>query len=197
MEAKDLDLMCDRLERAKTSLMFAIQLYDSSSTRAEHMLIHARIGQVSQQILQLPSSLCDNPANIGHTDQSDSESSSSIISVRGPPKRSEASSWTWRCSFRLWPLSQAWCISVQRLSGGWNLHMSAVNLVSPDAEIFRRCAFGDLDGVRALFEAGLASPLDVACVDSENSITGLTVNCICSVLGEQLADRLVGCCAVE
>jgi hypothetical protein len=160
IEEKELGQLCDTLERAKTSLMLAVNLYSEAQRRRDSELIHAShvialqqfsIAQEQHALLTDRNAIVTTPmtisANIDH------QRATRTRRLRKP-------AWRLGIRFRPWFLSSLWQLSVQRSRAGWNIQLWTANTVPRHARIFRLCLRGDLIGVQELFQQGLASPLD-------------------------------------
>ncbi|KAK4494082.1 hypothetical protein PRZ48_014380 [Zasmidium cellare] len=169
VEDKELSKLCFDLERAKMSLGIALQLYSQCQRAKDRELLLANYKLASEQSRLLQTHF-DSTITL-RTDPSASPPPYSAtvvteISLDDPNvadrRRRHSNSRATQLRLRLkpWFISTIWDLCICKSFAGWDFRLRTMNVVPDDAEIFYRCRDGDLDGVRRMFQDGLASPHD-------------------------------------
>lgn len=169
VEDKDLSKVCVELERAKTSLGIALQLYSEYQRARDREILHANYKLASEHTRLLQTSV-SSLANLelGVSGMPPSYREDIVIptdrrdrvEVELRRSRYRLPNKEYRLKFNFRFVSTAWELCVRRSFAGWDMRLRMKNIVPKDAEIFNLCRDGDLDGVRKLFQDGLASPCD-------------------------------------
>ncbi|EMC99827.1 hypothetical protein BAUCODRAFT_119399 [Baudoinia panamericana UAMH 10762] len=185
---EDLEDLLDKLERAKTSLMFASNMYWQSrnGSRAEShaqqqqaymlqlMSLQTQTLQSFQTLhatatIQLNSASCESAsAATGGLVRTTSgcEARDGTIKRR---KRVAPKDTAWKASYRidlsfmrsLGLTGRIWNIAMSHAACGFNFNLTSVTVRGQDAKIFRRLEHGDIMGVQELLSNGQASLHDV------------------------------------
>lgn len=169
VEDKELSKVCVELERAKTSLGIALQLYSEYQRAKDSELIRASYKLASEQTRLLQThvdSTLNRRTALSTSSPPYSENGAREISMvdtnEAQPRSSRSKSRTKHFHLQLkpWFVSAIWELCVCKSLSGWDVRLRTTNVVPIDAEVFYRCRDGDLEGVRKIFQDGLASPYD-------------------------------------
>lgn len=110
----------------------------------------------AQQSLSLPSS-----AKAGAGDDEDGFETVIVSPAARRRRQARATATTYRLSLPLWITNRAWELNVSTSQNRWTTSLRTYNIIPDDSLVFYLCEDGDLQGVKALFESGRASPFDV------------------------------------
>jgi hypothetical protein len=110
---------------------------------------------------------------------SDNESSSFQTSTQETKRRRDSSN-ELAFRFKLRFLSRQWNLCVYRSQVGWDCGFRTWNMVSVDSPVVHCIFLDDVNALRELFQTGAASPFDLICDGSSDSLpnTLLTVSTI-------------------
>ncbi|CAK4033805.1 Hypothetical predicted protein [Lecanosticta acicola] len=161
---------CDELDKAKSSLALAYQLYMGSRQIAYTTLILQTISSNKpaisppEQLLQaFGQDMVHTKASLSTTQISDRQAfqaaPSSCSGSYHQTKQYKAKQ-KWRIRISPWFASRTWEFSLHVAQTGWTFNLRTANLVSRESPIWEACASGDVSEVQALFRDGKASPFD-------------------------------------
>lgn len=168
LDSKELDHLCDGLERAKSSLAIALQLLTMMQLR------HRGEGTKKRQSLAMEQVVASSNGNqmLRHVRHEESEAKMHSTSPQdmvaelandhavSVSKQRSAASKVIRYRLKPWFVSRLWDLSLCKSYAGWNIQLQTINVIPADAEIFLRYRQGDTARIQELFSRGLASPYD-------------------------------------
>jgi hypothetical protein len=160
LKERELQDMFGRLERAKTTLQLAWQIYAQerhSAAQEQHThLVEHQLASILNQLASLRTNtdedwlaFGDHPFTLSHT-------------ARSTRVRRRMRNITRRHAylFKLPFVSLVWQFSVSEAPFGWDMHLTCFATISKSSPIFQLCAAGDLVGVQDLLRSGQASVHD-------------------------------------
>lgn len=184
-----LNELCTKLERAKTLLMLAFQLYLSASLSSHGQMLARQVQQSREQtqllgsmngaVTQLPQQILlvvqenqrvpalEDPENmflaVDEAQEPVGAEEQSQVRPRSQPfaTKNRQSKPQYRLHFSNWFTCRTWELASTRGRDVWSVQIRTWNIRPDNAPIFKLCKAGDMAGVRKLIAGGEASVFDM------------------------------------
>lgn len=147
LRQSDIEKMLNRLERAKTLLLFAYMQYQQGIQQKQHDDVRQDIKALASgqgAVLKL--------VQTGHA--------SMDVDKYIHRQQLARSRQIFRVDTPAWLSNRIWQLALGRSLSGWHFTMRTYGVVPDDSLVFQACRAGDLVGMQRLFDVGLASPFD-------------------------------------
>jgi hypothetical protein len=149
----DIKQMLDHLERTKSSLNLAYNLYQQATSEERHIaLIHAMLSSQGASVQKSQHVEAPSPT------QSRSVSTDVFAPILN--HKSTAGEQLFRIRTSRWISNTIWQLEAKRSIAGLSLSLRTYGVVSFHAPIFKSCREGNAVEMQRLFESRLASPFD-------------------------------------
>lgn len=145
--------MCNEIERGKSTLSLAYQLYSNEVQAQQLMIIQSTLLDVPQTIL--------NSAQITTSHRPEAPTNLPLGKHGRRRKRRVPREYEVSYTLSLPFLNKAWTFAASQAANGWNWHLRTYNIRSGDSDIFRACMVGDIREIQELLVSGKASVFDV------------------------------------